>query len=689
MKRFISLMLAVICLSMSVTGFAESMVSVPDGMYLISDRESMFVVKENGDIAAYAPDSDVAVAITSIDTERDYPLCCNGNISIYRKESAALRRSDDHFVELPGSLTGGGDNWWISNVQRYGESDYFVFHDTETEEMALCRYDDGSNRLSHKEIGGFQDYFIQEDGTVFAVTYNHQSDVTTVIRVNWGASTDLEVCSLEGKYEYFQGNDGVFYAICADKSIFVQIVDGQVKTSVFSAFATSVTDSVFVQGRFWVLGTSGLYSPDWSAVATKARVLRIPGSGPNPIDQEFLLQHSDVRIEYVPSTAYEEVGMYNAIISGVIDLDVCIIDTSTAAEAFLSKGYTLDLSVNPILQAKGEAMYQPIKDFIFRDGKFLMIPYTISLDNVLEYQPESCAMAGISVDDLPDTIEELLDLIICWEDVYGLGDAVDPVVPMLFEEQVHRNLVNMVIDSYIANSRHTGAPLRFNTETFKHLLEKARVASDKAPIQTNDYCPARLFVQVGREIPGIHSVVFPLEANESPKYTGRITGWAVCADAEDPELAMEYIIFRMGKMTKATEVLLYDREYEAIERDDYFYFLDVWQTELNKLNVMLESESNPITQRSLKEQISTLEDRIQNPPDSFRYAITTEEILFYQNEVIPNIEITYGNPITNAEVSSLWAHTLVKQYVEGLLSEEAFIRELDQRMWMMQMEAGE
>lgn len=334
-------------------------------------------------------------------------------------------------------------------------------------------------------------------------------------------------------------------------------------------------------------------------------------------------------------------------------------------------------------------MYQPIKDFIFREGKLLMIPYTISLDNVLEYQPESCAMAGISVDDLPDTIEELLDLIICWEDVYGLGDAVDPVVPMLFEEQVHRNLVNMVIDSYIVNSRHTGAPLRFNTETFKHLLEKARVASDKAPIQTNDYCPARLFVQVGREIPGIHSVVFPLEANESPKYTGRITGWAVCADAEDPELAMEYIIFRMGKMTKATEVLLYDREYEAIERDDYFYFLDVWQTELHKLNVMMESESNPITQRSLKEQISTLEDRIQNPPDSFRYAITTEEILFYQNEVIPNIEITYGNPITNAEVSSLWAHTLVKQYVEGLLSDEAFIRELDQRMWMMQMEAGE
>ena len=80
-----------------------------------------------------------------------------------------------------------------------------------------------------------------------------------------------------------------------------------------------------------------------------------------------------------------------------------------------------------------------------------------------------------------------------------------------------------------------------------------------------------------------------------------------------------------------------------------------------------------------------MEDRIQNPPDSFRYAITTEEILFYQNEVIPNIEITYGNPITNAEVSSLWAHTLVKQYVEGLLSDEAFIKELDQRMWMMQM----
>ena len=688
MKKMIAVLFSVICLSICFAAEAESLYSFTDGAYLVSDGEFLFVVKDNGEVFSYMSELD-ADPVTAIDLENDYPTCSNSGLTIYQKAPEGFICDNDRLIEFPSALTGGGEYWWVSALQHQTEYDYFLFHDVETEDTTLCRYDGSSKRFLYKGIQGLNDYFLQEDGTTYAVTYDHEKNITTVIRVDWDGSDDLEAFSLQGRYEHFQIYNGVFIAVYADESCFVQIVDGQIKTSVFSAFASSVMDSALFHEQFWVLGSPGLYTPDWSAVTSKTRVLRISGSGPNPVDQEFLLQHPDVRIEYVPNTAYEKVGMYNAIITGIVDLDVCTIDTSIAAEAFLSKGYTLDLSVSPVLLEKGQAMYQPIKEFIFRDNMLLMIPYSIRLDNVVEYQPASCQLAGISVNDLPDTIEELLDIIINWDTDYGLTDAADPVVPILFDESAHKTLLYQVIDSYVANSRHRDIPLSFDTDTFRRLLEKARIAADAAPIQTYDYNPARLFVQVGREVPGIYSVVFPLDENESPKYLSRVSGWAVCADAQEPELAIEYITFRMSKLTDATSVLLYDQEYEAIEREDFPSFLADWQAELEKLYSILENDKNPITQRTTQEQISIIEDRITNPPDSFRYAITTEEIQFYQNEVIPNIEFTYGNPITNSEPTSIWAHTLIKQYVEGLLNDDTFIRELDQRMWMMQMESGE
>ena len=80
---------------------------------------------------------------------------------------------------------------------------------------------------------------------------------------------------------------------------------------------------------------------------------------------------------------------------------------------------------------------------------------------------------------------------------------------------------------------------------------------------------------------------------------------------------------------------------------------------------------------------------IEHPDDNIRFEITSAEISFYQNEIVPNIEFSVSDPITDSSASSLWAQFLMKQYVEGMLSDDAFIRELDNRIWMMQMEAGE
>lgn len=417
----------------------------------------------------------------------------------------------------------------------------------------------------------------------------------------------------------------------------------------------------------------------WNGFPNETRILKIQGSGPNPVDQEFLLLHPGVQIEYVPSTAYESTGVYHAIISEVIELDVCLIDNSVTAEAFLQKGYTLDLTCSPQIYDMAKAMYEPIQERIFDGEKLLFIPYKLDLGAILEYRTDALELAGLTPSELPATIEGLLDLIIAWED--------DKVVPMLFDESAHNELLMRVLESYILNSRRANSNLVFDTPIFRRLLAKTRTAATVSTTQSAEYNPPKLFMQMGAEIPGVNSVVFPLTANESPRYTGRLFGWAVVADTEQADLAIEYVLFRMGKVTKATEVLLFDGAYEAIERDDFPAFVSNWKTELERLQAMLMTEDNPIAQREIEAQIDKQKNQIEHPLDSLRYAITSDEIAFYQQEVIPNIEFRFSDPITDASVTSLWAKQLIEQYTTGVISEDKFIKELDNRIWMMEMEA--
>ena len=653
--------------------------------HLFSDGMAVFVTDYDGTVYTVNSES-MLMSKTDLNVEHDveYPLVADGELLVYSNNGGALEctTSDGmvHSLVAPDELLIGCDSWLIMDVQKTCNQVYFYFYDTINEVSAICCNDCEVNDVLCLPVDNMIGYFCDEAGKTYVATYDPEQEATTVLNVNWEDMKTQEVFSLSGRYAHFQSIGNNYYAINTVESCFVQICEGREMVSIHSPYAAAVNDSAIVNGEYWVCGPYGLYTPFWEETTQEKRILKVQGSGPNTVDQEFLLNHPDVQIEYVPSTAYESVGVYNAIISGVVELDVCLIDTSVTAEAFLKKGYTLDLATYPELRDKARLMYNPIQEFIFSEDKLLFIPYSMDLGAILEYREDALELAGMSTDDLPQTIEGLLDLIISWED--------DEIVPLLFDESPHKELLLRVIESYISYCRHTNNTISFDAPTFRQLLAKTRTAASVSKIQSSEYNPTKLLVQVGSEIPGINSVVFPLIENEYPRYTGRLFGWAVVANSEETDLAVEYVIFRMGKLSKATEVLLYDGVYEAIEREYFATLLAEWKTELDQLQVKLAAEDNPIIQRDIQEQIDRIKKQIENPLDSLRYEITSDEIAFYQEEVVPGIVFEFSDPITDSSVSSLWAMQLIEQYTTGIISDDKFVKEMDKRIWMMEMEAG-
>lgn len=411
--------------------------------------------------------------------------------------------------------------------------------------------------------------------------------------------------------------------------------------------------------------------------------LYIEGSNTNAIDQRFEAEHPNVVIRYVSSDTYEGMTIYEAILSHLVTIDVCYADNTSAAEAFLNKGYALDLSQFPSLKNMADAMYEPIRSFAYVNDALVMIPCDIRLNYVMEYREAALAEAGLTADDVPQTFTALLEMMIDWSREYG--DKPE-VVPILFDESPHRELLLYALNAYITSYKKAGEELAFNTEEFRTLLDQVQEAVQVSFVQTADYNPARLFMQVGRTVPGIHTITFPLRENETPRFNGNVSGWMIYSGSQHAELAAEYIAYRMSLLSDAENILLYDGQYEPVERDDFQEQKESWEQRRSLLEQQLSVETDEVTKHDLEDQIQKVTENIENPSDTLRYAITAAEISFYQQDVIPNMGITYQNQITESSFTGAWAQTLVQQYVNGVINKEAFIRELDQRVQMMRME---
>lgn len=430
-----------------------------------------------------------------------------------------------------------------------------------------------------------------------------------------------------------------------------------------------------------------IYFPFINGIAEESSAdvtyLYIEGSNTNAIDQQFEAEHPNVVIRYVSSDTYEGMTIYEAILSHLVTIDVCYADNTSAAEAFLNKGYALDLSQFPSLKNMADAMYEPIRNFAYVNDALVMLPCNIWLNYVMEYQEAALMEAGLTANDIPQTFTALLEMMIDWSLEYG--DKPE-VVPILFDESPHRELLLYALNAYITSYKKTGDELAFNTEEFRTLLDQVQEAAQTSFVQTADYNPARLFMQVGRTVPGIHTITFPLRENETPRFNGNVSGWMIYSGSQHAELAAEYIAYRMSLLSDAEQILLYNGQYEPVERDDFQKQKESWEQRRSLLEQQLSVETDEVTKQDLEDQIQKVTENIENPSDTLRYAITAAEISFYQQDVIPNMGITYQNQITESSFTGAWAQTLVKQYVNGVISKEAFIRELDQRVQMMRME---
>lgn len=407
------------------------------------------------------------------------------------------------------------------------------------------------------------------------------------------------------------------------------------------------------------------------------------------IDIAFMKAYPDVRLEYISSTAYEGMDFSQALITGLISYDIARISNVTpAAKSLIGKGYAYDLAQNPELLALAKTMYKPIQDLIFQNGQLVLMPNYIDFRGIGEYNENNLLAAGLSPVDLPKTLEKSMDFVIAWRNEHGEPESLDDIVPVVdlvgYPKQVY---LLQVMDTYIAHYRRAGQDLDFDTQEFRTLLVKAMEAAESTPNQTEFSSYRGIWAPFGgMRVPSTNSIVFPLREDEDTRYTGAISGYIIDPRSQNKEMAFAYIQWRSKAMNELNKRLLFEGQHSALERPDYPNTLERLIENKAALESALLSEGSDVEKRILQKQIDALNDRINNPSDTDRYLMTNDMISFYQQEIIPNIEFPFSDPVTELSSENVETWRMIKRYLDGEMDMERFVMELNQRERLRRME---
>ena len=670
-------------------GFLVSSVSSES---LIGDNQSLYMLDSKGSLLQYLPEEKEIA--TNFDAEQSYPFMMDGEIYVFNRQNefiAPLNPKGDKsvvYIPITRELADGDEYWSLRSLKADKNVLYFLYTDEARETPLLCRYHFEEKVFDTAEIEWLSEYFLTESGEIRAIIRDTKN--TTVCAVDFDGEAPA-LYSLEGYWAGFAPDGEELLATDITEHSFVRLQGGKELARVRSPYAAGVWEGLAVNGQYYVLGEAGLYKADFNAGQSDEpeQTLRVLNGYADETDRAFMIAHPNVKLEYMPFQESDGLEFGQALITGILNYDVASVSNVTpAVESLMDKGYMMDLSQSPLLLQKAQGMYKPVRDLIFRNEQLLIMPYYFWLQSYpAEPNADNMKAAGISEDDLPQTMGEYLDFIIDWRAERGEPESSDDIVPVMDDVGDTKMIYLMrVMQAYAAHYRRAGQALDFDTQEFRTLIGKAMMAAEATIVVTETVNYKSIFYYAGDKVPRVNSLVFPLSRNESPRYEGQISGYIVDPRSPQKELAMEYIAWRISHMNPVDNILLSEGQYEAIERADFPATLERWKEQKKLVEEAIAREDNEAEKRVLQESLDRWTQNIEHPDDGQRYEITDDQIAFYQQEIVPNLELPFTDITTEFSQDNADTWQLMKRFVDGELDDERFISALNQRERLRRLE---
>lgn len=367
-----------------------------------------------------------------------------------------------------------------------------------------------------------------------------------------------------------------------------------------------------------------------------------------------------------------------------------------------AKGYCADLSGYEKLAAYVNDLYPVYRDAVTGpNGEIFAIPmYAYSYDGFTVNRKVMEDMK-LTIDDLPTNLVELCEFITRWNDEFVDEFSKYSVLPYM--SNYKKGMFELIFTSYIAHFNATGEDIRFDTPVFREMiaaLEAMECKELEDSLKTtnpeeSDYRQS-LFWSSGMLVGGwsdytredSERIFIPMGLTKDVGYHTGVEMQVMFLNpkSQHKEMAVKLMEYMIADPYERQAYTLFSTKTEPIE-NKYF---DEWLTGNQEGLEQLEKSLAEAPENEKKEWQARVDEQkayIERVSPAMQYTISPGAIKTYREIILPYVYVSTpsftvsGDHNTTEEFDSL-----MRQYQDGKIDINRFIREADSKLMMMQQE---
>lgn len=410
----------------------------------------------------------------------------------------------------------------------------------------------------------------------------------------------------------------------------------------------------------------------------QAESLYISGFYGGHMIQEYQQENPEVEVtvgyEYFDSV--EE--LVNAMLFQETSFDIMTLWTGNQdIDMLMEKGYCPALETSDIIAEKIGQMYDTIQDAVTMDGHLYAVPLQVWCTE-LAYDPQLLEEMGL---DVPSSFADMAEIINGWENYPP--EISEDYLPVQYIEDYPSWFLMRATEHYIDTLSARGEQLSFDTPVYRELMALQSTITDALNDNPGwEDLPAPFVSGVDiTSSPGLHLV--PIEMDGEIIYRGQMIVAIINPYSEHKEEAVAFLEWAVQHYSNVEKLYLFPGESEPVENSWYATEIAAWTKThdalLNKLEACEES-----VRRVVQDELDIHEATLAMI-EADRYAVSSEDIAVWE-AVMPHMAFI---PPTVFDLYSDTFYTLEFRYLDGELSMEQFITEMERVATMLRMENGE
>ncbi|MGN0746915.1 MAG: hypothetical protein ACI4ML_09605 [Aristaeellaceae bacterium] len=436
------------------------------------------------------------------------------------------------------------------------------------------------------------------------------------------------------------------------------------------------------------------------------RVLRLVNYGDSDILYAFCKAHPEIAVTEPESYAYTAEGISQEMLSGGNSADVYTMFLPNGAFTSLrDKGYVADLSSSQALTDFAARMYPQFSRMLYNsEGKLVAFPLQVSA-SCMGYFPAALEKVGLTVDDLPTSIEGLMDFILMWQEDY----AEEYPEITLFGDYVYnldQQVFSLIFNQRVVDCAAAGEPLTFNTPEMRAILTKweqlrstlqeisQEVDSSVGVVYYSDSDGSnQLFNTYADPLPQRYGhdprwdgvpMQLSLTDGSEPYISVSMAVSFVNPNSPNLDLAILWLEFYAEHMSLDEQIALLPDVNEPMEYMYYQQNLESIQKSIASMEAAL-AEADEADKAMYEENLTWMREELADT-EARRWAVSEEDIAAYR-ELAPRLIVADSADFLSSSTDGAnEASKLMQRYMDEQIGAEQFIRELDRIIQMMQME---